>query len=128
MKLMDYFLVLHETIAPITDNVNMDYVEELPTLFVLQEVSKDTIKLLLLVSLNGSIISNLSTIISMNVYISDLLRGLFGRRGGNCSANQCAQCTRDRHCSFSERCSSYNCISRCTSSYNSNSNQWSAWC
>ena len=51
MKLMDYFLVLHETIAPITDNVNMDYVEELPTLFVLQEVSKDTIKLLLLVSL-----------------------------------------------------------------------------
>merc|ERR1712126_289569 len=57
-----------------------------------------------------------------NVFCSggNLIRRIFGRRRGrNCSANQCAQCTRDSHCSYNQQCSGYSCVSRSTSTLSS---------
>merc|ERR1711963_826859 len=50
---------------------------------------------------------------------NNFVRRLFNRRArnGNCSAYRCAECTRDSHCGFQERCSGYSCVSRCTSRY-----------
>ena len=49
---------------------------------------------------------------SLNIVLNirDLVRGLVGRAEGNCNAYQCAQCTEDRHCSYSQKCSLYFCV------------------